>query len=460
MTDWNPSTALGGAVWAAGFAYDPDQDIIYSRMDALQRRFGYAYAYDRAALGMSAVIDCEPIFFDHAGKHWMIELWKGQYGLETGCEIGIYNRPIEEHPGGLYPLLDTALGARPGDDDPAHNLFFDCAGDDERLVMSATLRRGDEVVLTRGPERHWWLTGFRWGVLSRPEDLTVDITIEFPDAQMQAAFEEGLHARGYRDVTSLGNATSFAFATPYAPQPRADTPELVEAAMAANRRIVDAYNALGAPNNDPNQVQADFLLVTGLGMLRMADFLGRIISALLADVTKVGAYVLGAVAEFFVVSEELAAEWFGGAMAELGAWVAATESALGIAMDYSCVVEIDNRAGTSDLVRESASASEGQYAVDAPAWIPRGQVGRFVMHDTKLWPTGSGGAVSYRYCDEALATHRVTVAYDCPYGFWTHNSASVSDGPFHLQARVADGAWKPAPESSGHPLYVRVVAAG
>lgn len=460
MTEWHPSTVLGGAVWAAGFAYDPDQDIIYSRMDALQRRFGYAYAYDRAALGMSAVIDCEPIFFDHAGKHWMIELWKGQYGLETGCEIGVYNRPIEEHPGGLYPLLDSALGARPGDDDPAHNLFFDCAGDDERLVMSLTLRRGGEVLFTRGPEAHWWLTGFKWGVLSRPEELSVDYTIEFTDPAMQAAFEGGLRARGYTDITSSAGATSFRFATPYAPQPRAETPELVVAAMAANQRIVDAYNALGAPNDDPNQVQADFLLITGLGMLRMADFLGRVISALLADATKVGAYVLGAVAQFFAVSEELAAEWFGGAMAELGSWLVATEAALGIAMDYSCVVEIDNRKGSSDLVRQSATVSEGAYAVDAPGWIPKGQVGRFVMHDTKLSPSGSGGAVSYRYCDEALTTHAVRVSYDCPYGFWTHNSASVSGGPFGLQARVGDGAWRSSPESSGHPLYVRVVATG
>jgi len=37
-----PTSALAHAVYAAGFLYDPDQDIIYSRMDALQRNFGYA----------------------------------------------------------------------------------------------------------------------------------------------------------------------------------------------------------------------------------------------------------------------------------------------------------------------------------------------------------------------------------------------------------------------------------
>lgn len=78
---WKPTSSLGLAVYEAGFLYDPDQGIIYSRLDAVQRDFGYAYGYDAAAVGMTALIDCEPIFFDYAGKHWMIELWKGQYGL-------------------------------------------------------------------------------------------------------------------------------------------------------------------------------------------------------------------------------------------------------------------------------------------------------------------------------------------------------------------------------------------
>ena len=82
LTQWLPP----------GFWYDPQQDIIFSRMDALQRKFGYAYGYDDSIFLINAVIDCEPIFFSFAGKTWMIELWKGQYGVMTGCEIGVYNR--------------------------------------------------------------------------------------------------------------------------------------------------------------------------------------------------------------------------------------------------------------------------------------------------------------------------------------------------------------------------------
>jgi hypothetical protein len=71
-TPWTPTSVLAQAVYAAGFLYHPDQDIIYSRMDALQRNFGYAFGYDAAALAMNAVIDCEPIFFDYDGQHWMM----------------------------------------------------------------------------------------------------------------------------------------------------------------------------------------------------------------------------------------------------------------------------------------------------------------------------------------------------------------------------------------------------
>ena len=120
---WTPTSALGSAVYAAGFLYDPDQDIIYTRMDALQRGFGYAFGYDAAALGINAVLDCEPIFFDYDGRHWMIELWKGQYGLETGCEIGVYTRLIGSAGAG-YALLDATVGQRPGDGVPSHNLFY------------------------------------------------------------------------------------------------------------------------------------------------------------------------------------------------------------------------------------------------------------------------------------------------------------------------------------------------
>ena len=250
--NWIPTSLLALAVYAAGFLYDPCQDIIYSRMDPLQRLFGYAYGYDVAALGMNAILDCEPIFFDYAGKHWMIELWKGQYGLETGCEIGVYNRPIGSN-SLKYAFLDATVGGRPGDPNPSHNMFFDCANDNELLEMSSTLYKNGQKLFSRGPKKHWWLTGFKWGVYSHPDELTMDVSITCLDAAMCAALVGALQGMGYK-VNVSSTRVSFEFATPTTHQPRSDTPAIVQAVEVIDRQIVNQYNAFGFPNNDPNTI--------------------------------------------------------------------------------------------------------------------------------------------------------------------------------------------------------------
>jgi len=78
----------------------------------------------------------------------MIELWKGQYGLETGCEIGVYNRTIGST---SFCTASSMLPSKAsGDPNPSHNLFFDCASDSELLLMSSTLYRNGQKVFSRG----------------------------------------------------------------------------------------------------------------------------------------------------------------------------------------------------------------------------------------------------------------------------------------------------------------------
>mgnify|MGYP001147717408 FL=1 len=73
-----------------GFFYLPDQDIITSAQNAWQRNFGYHALFDKSASRLSMVFDCEPIYFNYQDRTWMIEFWKGQYGINTGGEIGVY----------------------------------------------------------------------------------------------------------------------------------------------------------------------------------------------------------------------------------------------------------------------------------------------------------------------------------------------------------------------------------
>jgi hypothetical protein len=457
---WTPTSALAQAVYAAGFAYDPDQDIIYSRMDALQRNFGYAFGYDAAALAMNAVIDCEPIFFDHDGMHWMIELWKGQYGLETGCEIGVYTRPIGSTGAG-YALLDATVGRRPGDGVPAHNLFYDCASDADRLELSLTLRRDGTVLFTRGPEPHWWLTGFKWGVLSDPAQLAVDVSITLKDDAMRDAFLAGIAGRPYPNLQVAGRTVSFTFAEPFArPQPPRPAPALA-AVEAADEAIVAAYTAQGFPSNDPNVVQAQFLGVTGLGILRLADYYGLAVAQLATELGRSTATVVTALVDGFGVAASTIETWLNGVARGFGSWVAAVEQYLGLPLDFSCYVSIDNTRGNTDLLLAGSAATSGSFVVSPPAWIPRGSVGRFVVQDPKPSPFGSEGNALYTYAGGDLAIRTVLFTFTCPTGF-ASNAATVDRPEWSRSAASGDpnGPWSPTVPGGGHPLYVSFAIAG
>lgn len=272
---WAPSSELARAVFMAGFLYDPTQDIIYTRKDAWQHAFGYCYGYDKFALAASFVIDCEPIFFRHGNKEWMIELWKGQYGLETGCEIGVYNRRDDDD-GIEMQALDATIGRRDdgsGGIDTAHSRFYRCAEPDEYLRIALRLRRDGEVLFERGPERHWWLTGFKWGVLSPSDSLTVDVSIGFTDSGMRDAFVASLRQLGYANVRVSGASVQFVFDVPRTYQPRTADRALQDAVLAADGQLVQSYRALGLPNNDPNMIQGQVGTKVG-GLVQPALKLG------------------------------------------------------------------------------------------------------------------------------------------------------------------------------------------
>jgi hypothetical protein len=458
---WKPESALAQAVYDAGFLYDPEEDIIYSRMEPIQRRFGYAYGYDAAALAMSADIDCEPIFFDYGGKHWMIELWKGQYGLETGCEVGVYTRPIGSS-GLRYDLLDATVGKRPGDAVPSHNLFYDCAAEEDMLKLSATLNRNGEKVFTRGPEPHWWLTGFKWGVFSEPAELSVDVAITLKDEAMSQAFLAAIQGRPYPNLKVEGTTVSFTFDQPYAmPQPPKPAP-ILEKVRTADQAIVSAYEALDFPNNDPNKVEAQFLRVAGLPFLYMVDWLGMTVSRLAVDIgTDISGVVTGLM-EAFGVPASAVEGWVSAIEQDFSTWAGEIAEYLGIGMDDSSYVEIDNSKGTSDLVLLGQTAKYGTYVVAPPPWIPGGTVARLVLRDPKGTTNGSEGTVTYEYGDANLAVKTVVFSFECPFWKWDDNKAWSSQAEWVCwgKSENAGGPWSTQIPTGGHPLYVGYVIGG
>ena len=74
----------------------------------------------------------------------MIELWKGQYDLSTGSEIGIYKKSNPDAKA------------------------WDCGDNSEMLKMSYSLKKKGKEIFSRNGT-HWWLTGFKPGEFSNPE---------------------------------------------------------------------------------------------------------------------------------------------------------------------------------------------------------------------------------------------------------------------------------------------------
>lgn len=160
-----------------GYCYSSDWDIISTRDDAWQGEIGYSALFDRAALHFNMSFDALPVYFRYQGATWLIELWKGQYGVSTGAEVGVYRAD------GL--LAESELSSA----------LFHAVDDGQYLPMSFTLRRNGTII-ARICKSTWWLTAFLPGLYSRSSSLALDVSICFPDAAMQEAFCESLSACG------------------------------------------------------------------------------------------------------------------------------------------------------------------------------------------------------------------------------------------------------------------------
>ena len=230
------------AIDICGYAYDPNQDIFYSKMDAWQRDFGYCRLYDETASPMGMVIDCEPIYFVYSGKRWLIEMWKGQYDLTTGGEVGVY----------------TTEGPDLNIENVFNGTFYNCASSADMLNMSYSLKKNDEILFTR-KDKHWWLTGFKLGEFAQPSELSMDIDITLKDQEMCTIFVKALEEIGYTEdeMVTNSNTVSIKFVHPHTAQPVTRTPETDSIIQSKNELLCDKYQEITKPyTNFPDKIKA------------------------------------------------------------------------------------------------------------------------------------------------------------------------------------------------------------
>lgn len=222
---------LDKALEIAGYSYDPLQDIFFSTMDPWQRNVGYCRLYDEAAAPLGMIIDSEPIYFEYQGKKWMIGLWKGQYDLVTGGEIGVYTGAIDLNIPGVF-----------------RGTFYNAVSNTNKLHMSYTLKKNDNTLFTR-EEKHWWLTGFKLGEFAEPSDLKMEINITLENEKMRNAFVSGLEKLGYlkHEYMIQENSVSFTFDIPHTPQPVTRTQKTDWVIQRKNQLLCETYQEITGP---------------------------------------------------------------------------------------------------------------------------------------------------------------------------------------------------------------------
>lgn len=178
------------------YQYSYEDDYYYTNdKEAWQHDFGYGKIYDIAAPYLLLEYDYVRVFFEYEEKDWMIQLWKGQYGLVFyGSEIGVYNKPHSDKKDNLFT-------------------FYTCPEEEDWLKMSMTLYHenlnGEYVrEFTRPYDDYWWCTGFKDGHLRIEEpadELRMYSRITFKDKNMAELFTNGLKDCGFSQTTDPDN---------------------------------------------------------------------------------------------------------------------------------------------------------------------------------------------------------------------------------------------------------------
>ncbi|HML36600.1 MAG TPA: DUF4474 domain-containing protein [Bacillota bacterium] len=215
----------------AGYEYEASQGILVAKMNPWQKKCGYCRLYDEACAPIGMIVDSEPVSFEYEGKRWLIEFWKGQYYLNTGCEIGVYNTKKAD-----IAIPDFFTGT-----------FYHSARKADMLEMAFTLYRNGKELFSR-EEKHWWLTGFKPGEFSEPSELSMRVRITFKGQEMCGSFLKAMKKLGYKEDELITNGVTaeFTFDKPHGEQPLSRTEEAEWFAQRYNEHCCNLYREVTA----------------------------------------------------------------------------------------------------------------------------------------------------------------------------------------------------------------------
>ena len=171
----------GTGVFGSGHNFNIYELTVYSTVDCWMRNYGFCLLYDVAANALPTTFTyvTRRFKFSYDGLDWMIQMWKGNYFITNGGEVGLYWR----EPGKM-------------------GTYYNCATEEMELPMSLQVAIGDKVLVDRKLQNHWWISGFNLSdKLYIPSALTLTTTIVMPDKEMLNAFTAAIEDNVMNDVT-------------------------------------------------------------------------------------------------------------------------------------------------------------------------------------------------------------------------------------------------------------------
>lgn len=163
-----------------GYNFSVEEILAFSPVNIWMRKFGFCLFYDLFSYTTPFFnYNTRRIKFDYDGLEWMIQVWKGNYLVSNGGEVGIYNRK----PGRI-------------------GTFYNCATDEQMMEMSIDIYHGDELLMHRDPTLHWWLNGFVMDdTLYLARSMTAVFSIQMKDEEMLNAFCKAIDKHYRHDMT-------------------------------------------------------------------------------------------------------------------------------------------------------------------------------------------------------------------------------------------------------------------
>ncbi|MBR5497993.1 MAG: DUF4474 domain-containing protein [Clostridia bacterium] len=164
-----------------GFNMNLSEMLVYATVNCWMRNYGFCFLYDVVARTMPVFFNYKTrrFKFEYNGLEYMIQIWKGNYTISNGGEVGVYCRDKSE------------FGS-----------YYDSASDDRMLDMSMQILHGDEILVDKPLQKHWWINGFHLGTrMYLPESLTMKFSVVMTDEEMLNAFCEAIDNHFMQDVT-------------------------------------------------------------------------------------------------------------------------------------------------------------------------------------------------------------------------------------------------------------------